>query len=242
MRKALIIGGGPAGLTAAYELLKASAADASAEKFEVIVFEESSYLGGISKTVEHNGNRMDMGGHRFFSKDPKVNEWWNRMLPLQGAPAYDDIVLQRTPPLSHGGPDPEKTDRVMLTRNRVSRIYFDRKFFDYPITLKWETFKNMGLITTLQAGFSYLVSVVHKRKENSLEDFYINRFGRKLYSMFFEKYTENLWGRSPSEIDPNWGAQRVKGLSIMAIIADMWKPPSSRSSAIPSSVPASFGM
>ena len=223
MRKALIIGGGPAGLTAAYELLKASAADASAEKFEVIVFEESSYLGGISKTVEHNGNRMDMGGHRFFSKDPKVNEWWNRMLPLQGAPAYDDIVLQRTPPLSHGGPDPEKTDRVMLTRNRVSRIYFDRKFFDYPITLKWETFKNMGLITTLQAGFSYLVSVVHKRKENSLEDFYINRFGRKLYSMFFEKYTENLWGRSPSEIDPNWGAQRVKGLSIMAIIADMFR-------------------
>ena len=75
MRKALIIGGGPAGLTAAYELLKASKADASAEKFEVIVFEESSLLGGISKTVEHNGNRMDMGGHRFFSKDPKVNEW-----------------------------------------------------------------------------------------------------------------------------------------------------------------------
>ena len=187
MRKALIIGGGPAGLTAAYELLKASETDASAEKFEVLVFEESSQLGGISKTVEYNGNRMDMGGHRFFSKDPKVNEWWNQMLPLQGAPAYDDIFLQRTPPLAQGGPDPEKTDRVMLTRNRVSRIYFDRKFFDYPITLKWETFKNMGLVTTIQAGVSYVASVVHKRKENSLEDFYINRFGRKLYSMFFEK-------------------------------------------------------
>ena len=91
MRKALIIGGGPAGLTAAYELLKASETDASAEKFEVLVFEESSQLGGISKTVEYNGNRMDMGGHRFFSKDPKVNEWWNQMLPLQGAPAYYDI-------------------------------------------------------------------------------------------------------------------------------------------------------
>lgn len=108
------------------------------------------------------------------------------MLPLQGAPAYDDIFLQRTPPLAQGGPDPEKTDRVMLTRNRVSRIYFDRKFFDYPITLKWETFKNMGLVTTIQAGVSYVASVVHKRKENSLEDFYINRFGRKLYSMFLK--------------------------------------------------------
>ena len=163
MRKALIIGGGPAGLTAAYELLKASETDASAEKFEVLVFEESSQLGGISKTVEYNGTRMDMGGHRFFSKDPKVNEWWNQMLPLQGAPAYDDIFLQRTPPLAQCGPDPEKTDRVMLTRNRVSRIYFDRKFFDYPITLKWETFKNMGLVTTIQAGVSYVASVEPKR-------------------------------------------------------------------------------
>ena len=95
---------------------------------------------------------MDMGGHRFFSKDPKVNEWWNQMLPLQGAPAYDDIVLGRTPSLTKGGPDPEKADRVMLNRSRVSRIYFDKKFFDYPITRKWETFKNMGLVTTVQAG------------------------------------------------------------------------------------------
>ncbi len=221
MKKALIIGGGPAGLTAAYELLKG--AKAQGQEYEVIVLEESQHLGGISKTVEYKGNRMDMGGHRFFSKDPKVNEWWAHMLPPQGAPAYDDIRLGRTPKLVQGGPDPEKADRVMLSRNRVSRIFFNRKFFDYPISMKWETFKNMGLITTMQAGFSYLYSVVFKRQENSLEDFYINRFGRKLYSMFFEKYTENLWGRSPKEIAPDWGAQRVKGLSILAIIKDMFR-------------------
>ncbi len=168
MKRALIIGGGPAGLTAAYELLKGSKAKNPPEEIEVIVLEESGLLGGISKTVNYNGNRMDMGGHRFFSKDPKVNAWWKEMLPPQGAPAYDDIVLHRTPPLAAGGPDPEKCDRVMLTRNRVSRIYFDKKFFDYPISLKWETFKNMGFLTTMQAGFSYLASVLHKRQENSL--------------------------------------------------------------------------
>ena len=216
MKKVYVIGAGPAGLTAAYELLKQS------KDYEVIVLEESNDMGGISKTVNYKGNRMDMGGHRFFSKVPEVNEWWNKMLPLQGSPAYDDIKLDRNVQLAKGGPDPEKEDRVMLKRNRVSRIYYDQKFFDYPISLKWETFANMGLITDIVAAFSYLASVIHKREEKSLEDFYINRFGRKLYSMFFERYTENLWGRHPSEIDPSWGAQRAKGLSVFAIIKDMF--------------------
>lgn len=216
MKKAFIIGAGPAGLTAAYELLKQS------EEYEVTVFEESTYMGGISKTVNYKGNRMDMGGHRFFSKVPEVNEWWENMLPMQGKPAWDDIQLDRTMPWSDNGPDPEKEDRVMLKRNRVSRIYYDKKFFDYPISLKWETFANMGLWTDIVAVCSYLCSVVHKREEKSLEDFYINRFGKKLYSMFFEHYTENLWGRHPSEIDPSWGAQRAKGLSVFAIIKDMF--------------------
>ena len=167
MKKALIIGAGPAGLTAAYELLKQS------NEFEVTVFEESQYMGGISRTVNYKGNRMDMGGHRFFSKVPAVNEWWEQMLPLQGSPAWDDIKLSRPVPVKEGGPDPEKEDRVMLNRNRVSRIYYDQKFFDYPISLKWETFANMGLATDIVAGFSYLASVLHKREEKSLEDFYI---------------------------------------------------------------------
>ena len=212
MKKALIIGAGPAGLTAAYELLKQS------KDYQVVVFEETDKFGGISRTVEYKGNRMDMGGHRFFSKVPEVNQWWENMLPQQGAPTYDDIILDRPMKMKPGGPDPEKTDRVMLRRNRVSRIFFDRKFYDYPISLKVETFKNMGFSKTMACGFSYLHAMLFKRPENSLEDFYVNRFGKKLYSMFFEYYTENLWGRHPSEIDPSWGAQRVKGVSILAVL------------------------
>ena len=216
MKKALIIGAGPAGLTAAYELLTKS------KDIEVVVFEESDCFGGISKTVNYKGNRMDMGGHRFFSKIPEVNAWWDHMLPMQGHPTYDDIILHRPMPVAEGGPDPEKEDRVMLTRHRVSRILFDTKFYDYPISLKPETFKNFGLLTTLKVGFSYLGSMFHKLPETNLENFYINCFGRKLYSMFFEYYTENLWGRHPSEIDASWGAQRTKGLSIMGILKDFF--------------------
>lgn len=198
MEKVLIIGAGPAGLTAAYELLQHK------DDYEVVVFEESEKFGGISRTVEYKGNRMDMGGHRFFSKVPEVNEWWDKMLPRQGAPASDDRKLDRKVTLMQGGPDPETTDRVMLRRNRVSRIFFNSKFFDYPISLKPETFANMGLGTTVVVGCSYVKARLCPRKENSLEDFYINRFGKKLYSMFFEHYTENLWGRHPSQIDPSW--------------------------------------
>ena len=215
-KKVIVIGAGPAGLTAAYELLDKS------KDYEVVVLEESNTFGGISRTVNYKGNRMDMGGHRFFSKVPEVNEWWEKMLPTQGALPYDDKKLGRKSTLVKGGPDPEKTDRVMLRRNRLSRIFFNQKFFDYPVSLKASTIKNMGLGTTFVVGCSYMKSAIHKRPEKSLEDFYINRFGKKLYSMFFENYTENLWGRHPRDISPEWGAQRVKGLSIAAILKDIF--------------------
>ena len=170
----LIIGAGPAGLTAAYELLDRS------DDYTVVVLEESGIFGGISRTVNYRGNRMDMGGHRFFSKVPEVNDWWEKLLPTQGSVPGDDKLLGRTSTCVPGGPDPEKTDRVMLRRNRLSRIYFDGKFCDYPISLKWATFRSMGFATTMAVGFSYLKSVFFKREEKSLEDFYINRFGKKL--------------------------------------------------------------
>lgn len=215
--KVIIIGAGPAGLTAGYELLKKS------KKYDVTLLEETKEIGGISRTVKYHGNRMDIGGHRFFSKDQNVLDFWNEIMPIQGKPSYDDKKLKREKNLQEGGPDPEKEDRVMLVRNRVSRIYYLKKFFDYPISMKKETFQNMGFKRTMVSGFSYLKSMVIKKKEDSLENFYINRFGKKLYSMFFEGYTEKLWGRHPREISADWGSQRVKGLSITAVMKDMFK-------------------
>ena len=220
MKKVVIIGAGPAGITAGYELLK-KRGEGSSEEYEVVILERTGQIGGISRTVRYNGNRMDIGGHRFFSKDSSVTAWWDEIMPKQGAPAMDDKILGRTVKVTPGGPDPDETDRVMLTRNRVSRIYYRKKFFDYPVKMNWNTIRNMGFATTMGAGFSYLASTVHKLPEDSLENFYINRFGRKLYSMFFEGYTEKLWGRHPSVISADWGAQRVKGLSVVAILMDI---------------------
>lgn len=212
----IIAGGGPAGLTSAYEL-------ASRSSLKPIVFEESDTLGGISRTVAHNGNRIDIGGHRFFSKSERVMKWWLDMMPYQTSPAKDELLLGTPKPNVTGNADPERHDRVMLKRRRVSRIYYLRRFFDYPVSLSVSTLRAMGLMRTLKAGFGYLASCIRKRDEKSLEDFYINRFGAPLYRMFFEDYTEKVWGVHPSKLGADWGSQRVKGLSIIAIIKDMAK-------------------
>ena len=215
-KTAIIAGAGPAGLTAAYELQKNTS-------ITPVVLEASDKIGGISQTLEYKGNRMDIGGHRFFSKSKRVTEWWEEMMPLQGAPSKDDILLDKNKVLSTDGPDPEKEDIVMLNRDRVSRIYYLRSFFDYPISLKWQTFANMGLGRTIVAGLGYLKSTIVKKPETSLENFYINRFGAPLYRMFFEGYTEKVWGIHPSQLGADWGSQRVKGLSVGAILADVIK-------------------
>ena len=163
-KKVVIIGAGPAGLTAAYELLKKS-------DIKPIVLEAEEFVGGISRTVEHNGNRMDIGGHRFFTKSDRVNQVWEELMPIQGAPSFDDKILGNVKEWNPNGPDPEVTDDVMLLRHRVSRIYFLRKFFDYPISMKPRTFINMGFGRTMKAGFGYIKSCVHKLPEDSLENF-----------------------------------------------------------------------
>ena len=216
-RIAVIAGAGPAGLTAAYELLKQT-------DIIPIVCEKTNAIGGISQTVQYHGNRMDIGGHRFFSKSDKVMNWWQEVMPLQAKPSKDDILLEETDKaFATEGPDPEKEDRTMLLRRRVSRIFFLRKFFDYPISMKKETFLNMGFVRMMRAGFGYLWACVHKLPETSLENFYINRFGRPLYEMFFEDYTTKVWGVHPSKLGADWGSQRVKGLSVIAVLKDMWR-------------------
>ena len=219
MKKIIIIGAGPAGLTAAYELLKKD------PKNEVIILEASNEIGGISRTHKYNGNRMDLGGHRFFSKDKRVVDLWNEIMPLQSKPSKDDLILNNQKEWAKEGPNPEIDDEVMLIRRRVSRIFFLRKFFDYPISMKLQTFKNMGFKNTWRAGWGYIASVFHKRKEDSLENFYINRFGKPLYEMFFKDYTTKLWGIEPNKISADWGAQRVKGLSLSkAVFGIIAKP------------------
>ncbi len=222
MKHLVVIGAGPAGLSAAYELLEKSG------NWHVTVFEASPFIGGISRTIERNGNRFDIGPHRFFSKSDEVNALWDKLMPRQGAPAKDDVLLKRRCSLAAGGPDPEKTDRVMLRRHRLTRIFYLKHFFDYPISIKPATFIAMGLVRTWKAAWSYLYSTFFKRPEKSLEDFYINRFGKVLYSMFFEDYTEKLWGVHPSKIDPSWGAQRVKGLSLWKALVNVFIPKGGR--------------
>ena len=251
MSRAIIIGAGPAGLTAALELLRRT-------EIKPLVLEASGEIGGISRTIRYKGNRMDIGGHRFFSKSDRVMLWWIDLMPpengtsgavisYQGKERVVEVPMDQPqePPLRGMGPlekheegeeveeevedhahtekmvahEPETPELVMLIRPRKSRIYYLRKFFDYPITLTATTLSNLGAVRTLRVGMSYLVSrVTQIRPEKSLEDFLINRFGRELYLTFFKSYTEKVWGTPCNEISAEWGAQRIKGLSLTTAV------------------------
>ena len=220
-KAALIIGAGPAGLTAALEFLRRS-------DIHPIVLEASGQIGGISRTVRYKGNRMDIGGHRFFSKSDRVMNWWMDLMPPEASADTQHALRhqnkQRTLKTSAKGFTPETSDLVMLVRPRKSRIYFLRRFFDYPIKLTGDTLGKLGLVRTVKIGVSYLLARLFPRKvESSLEDFLINRFGRQLYLTFFKSYTEKVWGVPCEKISAEWGAQRIKGLSLTTAVLHFLK-------------------
>jgi protoporphyrinogen oxidase len=206
--RVVILGAGPAGLTAAYELAQRGLRD-------IVVLEATGDIGGLSKTVNHRGNRIDIGGHRFFSKSDWVMDWWLRMLPLvpgeeQGG--FEIAYQGRRRPVEaakHSDAQPG-----MLVRSRLSRIYFNGRFFDYPLKANLETALKLGVARCLLFGASYLKAKLWPRPERSLEDFFINRFGRRLYLQVFTSYTEKGWGAPCTEISAEWGAQRVKSMSV----------------------------
>lgn len=250
MKKAIVIGAGPAGLTAALEFLRRTGV-------KPIVLEASEEIGGISRTIRYKGNRMDIGGHRFFSKSDRVMQWWMDLMPVESHEGAAEpveisyqgkqrmvavpVAVEEEPPLRGMGPlkaveedpdavsaeelaehaptvtvvgavAPESDDLVMLVRPRKSRIYYLRKFFDYPIKLSGTTVSNLGPVRMVKIGVSYVMSRVRPiKEEKSLEDFLINRFGRELYLTFFKSYTEKVWGTPCHTISAEWGAQRIRG-------------------------------
>jgi protoporphyrinogen oxidase len=227
-RTAVIIGAGPAGLTAAYELLTRT-------DVRPIVLEKNPDVGGLSRTIEHHGNLMDIGGHRFFSKSDRVMNWWLMHLPLESSAAGGaEITYQQetrrieTPGLSDAQaqqnaaaaaeraagltPNPEA---VMLLRRRQSRIYFLGKFFAYPVQMSRDTLSKLGMKRAVRILLSYLrAALFPPRPVKNLEDFFIRRFGKELYLTFFKSYTEKVWGVPCQQISAAWGEQRVKSLSV----------------------------
>ncbi len=177
----VIIGAGPTGLTAAYELEKVGQ--------KTVVFEKAAIVGGISRTETYKGYGVDIGGHRFYTKVPEVEAMWHEVLG-------DDF----------------------LHRSRLSRIYYNNKFFYYPIRF-FDALQKLGLIESIRVASSYLWSkVVPYPDEENLEQWVSNRFGRRLYQVFFKTYTEKVWGIPCTEIKAEWAAQRIKGLSLTTAV------------------------
>ena len=184
----VIIGAGPAGLTAAYELVKAGCAP--------IVVEGDSVVGGISRTVERDGWRFDIGGHRFFTKVPEVEQLWHEILP----------------------------DADFLLRPRMSRIFYKGKYYDYPLKAA-NALRNLGLWEAMLCGFSYLWARIRPPKDQSnYEGWLVARFGWRLYRTFFKTYTEKVWGVPVSEMPADWAAQRVKNLDLGKAVLNALRP------------------
>ncbi|MHB8682117.1 MAG: NAD(P)/FAD-dependent oxidoreductase [Acidimicrobiales bacterium] len=182
---AVIVGAGPAGLTAAYELAKA--------KYPAVVLESDDVVGGISRTVERDGWRFDIGGHRFFTKVTPVEELWHEILP----------------------------DEDFLLRPRMSRIYYEGKFFDYPIR-PLNALRNLGVLEAVRCVLSYLWARVRPPKhQDTLEGYIVANYGWRLYHHFFKTYNEKVWGVPASAISADWGAQRIKGMSLFKAV---WEP------------------
>lgn len=211
-KKAIIIGAGPAGLTAGYELIDRT-------EVKPIIFEKSEYIGGLARTMDYKGNKIDIGPHRFFSKSDRVMDWWAKMMPIEASATGEQEITyhnkKRTIVVDDSNTSHDGDGNEMILLKRRTRIYYLRKFFDYPISLKIQTFTNLGLVKTIRIGMSYLKAVAFPIKpETNLEEFITNRFGKELYLTFFKDYTEKVWGIDCDKISAAWGAQRIKGLSI----------------------------
>ena len=206
MKKVIIIGAGPAGLTAGYDLLSKSS------DYEVTIVEESSVVGGLCARFENEENVLDAGGHMYISNNSAVKQFWYSVLPAQGVPSSDDLVLDRYCKIHNGGPDPEVSEDVLLSREKLTRIYKDNKFFESPVKFNKDAVKNFGFANSIKTGFSQIGNNVFKHKELTLEDYYINRFGKQLYNMFIEEYLEKIWGKEPSRINSEWGVVAEKSL------------------------------
>lgn len=186
-----IIGAGPAGLAAAYELLSQS------DEYHITIFEKDASVGGLSKTFEFEGGRIDIGGHRFYTKNLNILNLWENILP--------------------------KSDQGMLTRDRKSHILWNSKLIDYPIKLNVQTIQALGAIEGAQVVMSYLYSKCIGKEIDNLEDFYVDRFGKKLYSIFFRDYTRKLWGKPANKLSPDWGSQRIQNISLSEVFRSLFR-------------------
>ncbi|MEJ8566453.1 NAD(P)/FAD-dependent oxidoreductase [Elongatibacter sediminis] len=177
----VIVGGGPAGLTAAHELNRLGHA--------AVVLEADHQVGGISRTVEYRNYRFDIGGHRFFTKVRMVQDWWREMLPND-----------------------------FLVRPRLSRIFYNDRFFDYPLK-PLNALRNLGFRESVRVCLSFAwIKLFPHREEHSFEQWVSNRFGRRLFEIFFKTYTEKVWGMRCSEISADWAAQRIKNLDLVTVV------------------------